>query len=263
MTMYFGFQDMTIAYGDNRIVDQVTVGFERGCITTLVGRNGCGKSSLLRTLTDGVKPVSGTPILDDRPLRLYSRRTRARRLAVLPQTPLAPPDLIVRTLVSYGRYPYQSLTRRESDEDRAIIARAIHESGLESLADRTLSTLSGGERQRSWIAMTICQEPEILVLDEPTTHLDISHQLEVLELIQRLQQRRGMTVVLVLHDLNLAARFSDRIVVLSDRRISQHGTPADVLTQQTIAETFGVDSCVIPDPVSQTPHYIPIRRIEP
>lgn len=209
--MYFGFRNMTIDFHGKTVLAGVTLDIPRGKVVTIIGQNGCGKSSLLKTVSKAVTPRMGEVIYNDKPLKSYPPKQIAQHIAYLAQVHVSPPDIDVRTLVSYGRYPYLKLGRHLTAEDGRIIDETLRLTGLTALQHRTLRTLSGGERQRAWIAMTVCQQPEILILDEPTTYLDISYQMEVLELVRRLNREMGMTIVMVLHDLNMAARYSDMI----------------------------------------------------
>ncbi len=247
--MYFGFENISVAYNRRDILRNLTLSVKRGSITTIVGRNGCGKSTLLRTISRAVRPISGDVILNNRPMSTFHRDEFARRVAYMPQTQIAPPDLDVRTLVSYGRFPL----RVSRAADNAAVECALNSVGLIDLADRRIGTLSGGERQRALIAMQICREPEILVLDEPTTFLDIACQLVFMDIITSLRNA-GMTILLVMHDLNLASRFSDRIAVVHNGNIHSEGRPTEVLTHETIREVFGISVDLFGDP----PQFFPI-----
>lgn len=259
--MYFGFQNITIAFRSKQVLDQVTLEIPRGKIVTIIGQNGCGKSSLLKTVSKAVKPRAGQVIYQDRPLSSYPPRLLAQHIAYLAQVHASPPDIDVRTLVSYGRYPYTRLGRRLTREDGAMIDRTLKLTGLEGLAHRTLSTLSGGERQRAWIAMTVCQQPEILILDEPTTYLDVSYQLEVLELVRRLNQELGMTILMVLHDLNMAARYSDLLCAIRDGRVDSFGPPAEILCEAALRRVFRIRAEIGCDAAHHCPYFIPLDII--
>lgn len=259
--MYFGFENIHISYGDKRVLRGLSAEFNKGSITALVGPNGCGKSSLLRVLSRGVRPKEGAAMLDGQRLSRYSRREIARRIAVLPQLHSAPGDIDVRTLISYGRYPHLRPGRRPTPADMAKVDAVMSDVGLTELAEQPVASLSGGERQRAWIAMTICQEPEILVLDEPTTYLDVSHQVEILELVRRLNREQGITVLMVLHDLNLAARYSDRLCAIKNGLIHRCGRPSDVVTDEFLQDVFGVSAHVYEDEVNGCPYFIPERVV--
>ena len=235
-------RDLRLAYGRRAVVDGVDMAVDAGECLVLAGPNGSGKSTLLRGLARLMRPVGGTVLLDGRRLAEWPPRTLARRLAVLPQSPQSPGDLTVEQLVALGRYPHQAFLGLPSAADRAAIRTALEQTDLVELAGRPLSALSGGERQRAWIALTLAQEPELLLLDEPTAYLDMAHALAVLELVRRLNRERRLTVVMALHDLTQAARFADRVLLLRDGRVVAAGTPADVLTPHHIGEVFGVEA---------------------
>lgn len=257
--MYFGFQDITIAFGAQRVLNGVTLNIPQGKIVTIIGQNGCGKSSLLKTVSKAVTPQSGLVIYRDRPLSSYPPRFLAQHIAYLAQVHPAPPDIDVRTLVSYGRYPYVRFGSRLSREDGAVIDRALKLTGLEPLAHRALSTLSGGERQRAWIAMAVCQQPEILIMDEPVTYLDVGYQLEVLELARQLNRELGMTILLVLHDLNMAARYSDLLCALRDGRVDCFGPPEEVLCDAVLERIFHIRAEIGRDAAYHCPYLIPLN----
>lgn len=236
---------LRLAYGRRTAVDGVDLVIAAGACVVLAGPNGSGKSTLLRGLARLLKPAAGVVLLDGRDLARWPPRALARRLAVLPQSPESPGDLTVEQLVSLGRHPHQRLLGLASAADRAAVRSALAQTDLIGLADRRLTSLSGGERQRVWIALSIAQEPDLLLLDEPTTYLDLAHGLAVLELVQRLNRERGLTVVMSLHDLSQAARFADRVVMLRDGRIVADGAPAGVLTPATIGAVFDVEAEVV------------------
>ncbi len=228
-------------------------------MTTIVGPNGCGKSTLLRTMARLLKPTSGDGAARRRADRTDAHPRRRPRLALLPQSPIAPDGLLVRDLVGRGRHPHQRWFSQWSPEDEAIVEAALAMTDTGDLRDRPLDQLSGGQRQRAWIAMTLAQDTDLLLLDEPTTYLDLAHQVEVLDLVTRLNRERGRTVVMVLHDLNLAARYSDTIVVMKDGVIVTAGRPrATVFTREMLRETFGLEADVLPDPRTGLPIVVPI-----
>jgi len=260
--MYFGFDKITISYDKTAILRDVTLELFPGEILTLVGKNGCGKSSLLKTIVRAVTPRSGTPILNGKPLSAYPAKELAKKIAYLAQFHDAPPDLTVRALVECGRYPHRSLMGGLSASDAAQVDRAITLTGLAELENRPLSTLSGGECQRAWIAMTVAQEPEILVLDEPVTYLDIGHQTEVLALIRRLSRELGITVLMVLHDLNAAARVSDRLCALKDGGIFYCGAPSGLFTPEHLYALYGIEAEILHDSAGN-PYFIPITGETP
>lgn len=255
--MYFGFRNITISYGKKEVLTGLSLDVPKGRIMTLIGQNGCGKSTLLKVIPRAVTPRSGFCELDGKPIREYRSKLLAKRIAYLAQVHTSPPDIDVRTLVSYGRYPYMKPGRGLTKVDGDIVADVIRMTGLEKLSEQPLSTLSGGERQRAWIAMTVAQEPEILVLDEPTTYLDIGYQIEVLELVKSLNRKLGITILMVLHDLNLAARYSDILAAVKDGRIYASGTPYEVLTAENLRALFGIGAAVTRDAAHDCPFFIP------
>ena len=255
--MYFSFEHITAAYGKNVVLRDFSMEIPRGNIVTLIGANGCGKSTLLKTVTRAVTPTSGRILFDEKPLTAYSPKQLAQKIACLAQVHNAPPDLDVRTLVACGRYPYARFGRDARTSDRAIVERAIEMTGLQKLSSRQLSTLSGGEVQRAWIAMAVAQEPEILILDEPTTYLDIGYQMEILELVRRLQDACGMTILMVLHDLNLAARYSDMLCAMKDGALYASGTPREVLTADNLRALFGIRAQILEDAAHDCPYFVP------
>lgn len=258
--MYFGFDAVTVGYGRRTppVVRALTLALQEGEIAALIGPNGCGKSTLLGTVPRLLSPSSGEVVFRDAPLRSLSPRQTAQKIAYLGQFHTAPGDLPVRTLVSYGRYPHG----RDAVRDRVIVDDAMARTGLTALADRPLDALSGGERQRAWLAMAVAQQAELLLLDEPTTYLDVGYQLEVLDLIRTLRDELGVTVLMVLHDLNLAARFADRLCVMRAGEIVADGTPDEVLTPAMLREVFGITAAVYRDENSGRPYFIPIRTEE-
>lgn len=258
--MYFGFKNISISYGEKEILKDVSLEFTKGKTTTLLGANGSGKTSLLKTVSKAVKATQGSAYFEGKPLNYYKPKELARSIAYLSQIHYSPPDIDVKTLVSYGRYPYKKFGKAMTKEDTEIIEKSIEMTGLKSLQNRTLATLSGGERQRAWIAMTICQQPEILILDEPITHLDIGYQLEVLELIKFLGEEMKITIVMVLHDINLAARYSHFIYALKDKRVFLKGTPKAVINQSNMMHIFDVDSQILEDTRNKSPLFIPEKH---
>jgi iron complex transport system ATP-binding protein len=251
---------LTLAYDEAAVVRDLDLEIPRGRITAVVGANGCGKSTLLRALGRLMAPRAGTVLLDGRAIRELPTNQVAKRLGLLPQSPVAPDGLAVEDLVARGRYPHQRIFRRWSVQDEAAVEAALAATGMGDLRDRPIDELSGGQRQRAWIAMTLAQQPESLLLDEPTTFLDVSHQIEVLDLLTDLNRTRGTTIVMVLHDLNMAARYADHLVALAAGRVHAAGAPEDVLTVANVRAVFGLDCRVIVDPTSVTPLMLPIRR---
>ncbi len=252
--------DLTLGYGDRTIVDRLSIEIPPGKFTVIVGANACGKSTLLRGLARLLTPSAGTVYLDGRAIHQMPTREVATLLGVLPQTPVAPDGITVADLVGRGRYPHQGWFRQWVAADDAAVATALQATDTLDLAGRAVDELSGGQRQRVWIAMALAQETELLLLDEPTTFLDINHQVEVLDLLTDLVQQRGRTVVAVLHDLNLACRYADHIVAMRDGKIAASGPPAEVVTAELVKSVFGMEAEVCADPVSNTPMIVPVGR---
>ena len=249
-------RDLTLGYDGRTVVDGVSVDIRDHEFTVVIGPNASGKSTLLKALSRTLTPISGSVLLDGEPISSYRSKLVARRLAMLPQSPVAPEAITVRDLVGRGRYPHQSILRQWSEDDQAAVDEALRMTALSDIAQRVVSDLSGGQRQRAWIAMVLAQGTDILLLDEPTTFLDIAHQYEVLELCARLH-RNGRTVVAVLHDLNQAARYATHLVVMDSGRIVAEGAPPDVLTAELIERVYGLPCVILPDPESGTPMVIP------
>jgi iron complex transport system ATP-binding protein len=253
-------EQLSLGYDARTIVDRLNVAIPAGAITVIVGANASGKSTLLRGVARILTPSGGAVTLDGRDIRSYAGKELARIVGILPQSPTAPDGITVADLVARGRYPHQGWFGRHSSEDDRIVADALAATECTELASRQVDALSGGQRQRAWIAMALAQDPDILLLDEPTTFLDVTHQLEVLDLLLGLNRERGTTVVMVLHDLNLAARYADHIVVMSDGGIVATGTPRDVITPEIVSDAFGLDARVVDDPVCGAPMVVPIGR---
>lgn len=251
---------VSLAYGDLRVVEDLDLAVAPGEVTAVVGANGCGKSTVLRALGRLLAPTGGRVVLDGRDVHRMRSRDVARTLGLLPQSPTAPEGIVVADLVARGRHPHQGLLARWSREDDAAVAEAMAATGVADLADRGVDELSGGQRQRVWIAMALAQQTDLLLLDEPTTFLDVAHQVDVLDLLLDLRDERGTTVVMVLHDLNLAARYADRLVAVRDGRVHAEGRPDEVITPEVVEAVFGLPCRVVPDPVSGTPLVLPIGR---
>ena len=250
-------RDLRLAYGDHVVVHDVSLAVQDRRITAIVGPNGCGKSTLLRALGRLHKPLSGQVTLDGEPLSSLPTRAVARTIGVLPQSPVAPDGLTVADLVLRGRQPHQRWFRQFSERDEQAVLEALGWTDMLDLVDRPVGALSGGQRQRAWISMALAQETDILLLDEPTTFLDLAHQVDVLDLIARLNTERDRTVVVVLHDLNLAARYAHTLVALRDGRIVAQGEPAEVITPGTVKDVFGLDALVVADPATGGPLVVP------
>ena len=253
-------QDLVLSYGERLVVDGLSVTLPAGRITIIVGANACGKSTLLRGLSRLLKPAGGQVLLGGRDIHSRPAREVARTLGLLPQTPVAPDGITVADLVGRGRYPHQGWFRQWTPGDDDAVAAALEATGTLDLAERNVDELSGGQRQRVWIAMALAQETGILLLDEPTTFLDVTHQIEVLDLITDLNRRAGTTVAIVLHDLNLAARYADHLIAMKAGAIAAQGAPNDIVTEELVRDVFGLESRVIPDPVSKTPMVVPLGR---
>src|ERR671921_1912112 len=244
---------LAVGYDQREIIHDLSVRIPTGKITVIVGANACGKSTLLKTLARLLKPSRGTVLLDGKSIQRIPTREVATKLGLLPQSPTAPEGITVADLVGRGRYPRTRWIRQWSRADDEAVAAAMVSTDVVSIADRPIDELSGGQRQRVWIAMALAQETDLLLLDEPTTFLDVSHQVEVLDLLTDLNRSRGTTVVMVLHDLNMAARYADHLVALTSGRVHATGTPAEVLTEESVRAVFGLDSRVIVDPTSGKP----------
>jgi iron complex transport system ATP-binding protein len=252
-------ENLALAYDNRVIIAELHIAIPAGKITALVGPNGCGKSTLLRGLARLLPARRGHVYLDGQAIQSKSTKQLAKQLGILPQSPSAPEGLTVRELVAQGRYPHQSWFQQWSKQDEAITVQALTTTNLLDLADRPLDTLSGGQRQRAWIAMALAQETEILLLDEPTTYLDLAYQLEVLELLHNLNEA-GRTIVMVLHDLNQACRYAHNLVAMREGKIWAQGDPRRVMTEQMVADVFGVHAHIVADPITGTPMCIPVGR---
>jgi iron complex transport system ATP-binding protein len=252
--------DLTLAYGDRSVISGLDLVVPPGRITAVVGANASGKSTLLRSMSRLLAPRAGQVVLDGRSVHGLPAKELARTLGLLPQSPIAPEGITVADLVGRGRHPHQGLFTRWSREDDAAVAAALEATATTDLADRAVDELSGGQRQRVWIAMALAQQTDLLLLDEPTTFLDVSHQIEVLDLLTDLNRSRGTTIVMVLHDLNLAARYADHLVALAGGTVHAAGDPADVLTEQCVRAVFGLESRIVVDPTSDKPLVLPIGR---
>ncbi len=253
-------EGLSLAYGDRTVVSDLDLQIRTGAITTIVGANGCGKSTLLRAFARLLPPQAGRVVLDGREIHRTPTKQIAREIGLLPQNPIAPEGIAVADLVGRGRHPHQRMLARWSAKDYQVVAESLEATDIADLADRSVDELSGGQRQRVWIAMALAQETGILLLDEPTTFLDVAHQIEVLDLLTDLNRSRGTTIVMVLHDLNLAARYADELVAMKDGQIHACGAPDAVVTEDLVRDVFGMDSRVIPDPVSGSPVVLPMGR---
>jgi iron complex transport system ATP-binding protein len=249
-------RDLRLAYDRRTVVDDLSIDIPTGGFTVIVGPNACGKSTLLKALSRTLRPAAGQVLLDGKSIESYRSRAVARQLAMLPQSPIAPEAITVRDLVGRGRYPHQGLLRQWSVDDERAVTDALARTGSDELSGRYVAELSGGQRQRVWIAMVLAQQTDLLLLDEPTTFLDIAHQYEVLELCSRLHVE-GRTLVAVLHDLNQAARYATNLVVMKEGRIVAEGDPAAILTAALVEDVFGLPCVIIVDPEAGTPMVVP------
>lgn len=251
---------LQLSYGHRPVIEDVSLRLPDGKVTMIVGANGSGKSTLLRGLSRLLRPSRGTVVLDGADIHRMSSKALARQLGLLPQSPSAPEGVTVRELVSRGRHPHQGMFGQRRHDDEHAIAEALELTRTSDLADRVVDELSGGQRQRVWIAMVLAQRTDILLLDEPTTYLDVAHQLEVLDVVRELNRARGVTVAIVLHDLNMASRYGDHMVAVADGGIRAEGTPFEVLTEARVREVFDLDARIIPDPLTGTPMVIPVPK---
>ena len=250
-------QNLHVSYGENLILEDLNLQIPKGKITVLVGANGCGKSTLLRTFARLQKAKSGEIFLDDNKLDAISTKEVAKRLAILPQGPVAPEGLTVQQLIKQGRYPHQSWLKQWSTEDEKIVNNALAVTQMTEFADRPVDALSGGQRQRVWIAMTLAQKTDLILLDEPTTYLDMAHQVEILDLLFDLNDKEGRTVVMVLHDLNLACRYAHHIVAVRNKQVYAQGKPEEVVTAEMVQAVFRMDCTIIKDPLFGIPLCVP------
>jgi iron complex transport system ATP-binding protein len=253
-------ENLTLGYGKKIIARDLTVAIPDGHFTAIIGPNGCGKSTLLRTLSRLMTPAEGSVFLDGEQIQRFPSKEVARRIGLLAQNATTPGDITVLELVSRGRYPHQPLFTRWRKEDEEAVNRAMRATGITDLAQQSVDTLSGGQRQRAWIAMVLAQETAIMLLDEPTTWLDISHQIDLLELLSELNRTQGYTLAAVLHDLNQACRYATHLIALRDGEIVAQGAPKEIVTPELIARIYGMRCMIIDDPVAGTPLVVPLGR---
>lgn len=252
-------EDITLQYDDRIISQNLSVTIPHKSFTVIVGPNACGKSTLLRALSKLLKPTAGNVFLDGKDIAAYKSKEVARKLGLLPQSSTAPDGITAANLVAHGRYPYQNLVRQWTDADEAAVLSAMDVTNTTNLSNRFVDELSGGQRQRIWLAMVLAQETPVMLLDEPTTFLDIAHQIELLELFKDLNQQ-GNTLVAVLHDLNHAARYANHMIAMKDGQIAAQGDPREIVTEQLVEEVFGLRCTIMEDPVAKTPYIIPLGR---
>ncbi len=253
-------QNLTVSYKGTTVLDQLSLTLNAGEICVLLGANGCGKSTLLKTLAGVLTPKSGSVLLQNQALDQYSARQRARQLAFLPQNPAAPDSLTVRELILLGRYPFRHPLLPAGKQDKAIVEEVLAQLELGSMADKPLGTLSGGQRQRAWLGMTLAQQSEILMLDEPTSFLDLAHQYDLMQLIRQQNRQQGKTVIMVLHDLNQAFEFADRLIFLRDGQIIADGSPQQTASSPLIHTVFGLQTLVMQHPEQNHPVCLPLSR---
>ncbi|MCL6457542.1 MAG: ABC transporter ATP-binding protein [Gorillibacterium sp.] len=259
MTERLSTEHLSISYGDTLIVDNLNLSIPTGKITALVGANGSGKSTILKTMARLMKPRTGGVLLDGKLIHAQSTKEVAKQLAILPQNPVAPDGLTVAELIGYGRFPYQKGFGSLTTEDLKIIRWAIAVTGMEEFQDRPIDRLSGGQRQRAWIAMALAQQTDILFLDEPTTFLDMAHQLEVLQLLQKLNQEEGRTIIMVVHDLNHASRYAQHMVAIKSGKVISEGSPTEVMTRDVLRAVFAIEADILLDPRSGVPLCLPYQ----
>jgi iron complex transport system ATP-binding protein len=254
--------NLTLAYNENIIINQLNLQIPKGKITVFIGSNGCGKSTLLRSLARLLKPKDGSILLEAKDMLAQSTKEVAKKLAILPQSPVAPEGLTVLQLVKQGRFPYQNWLRQWSEQDEHAVIQALESTNTQDYTEKQVEMLSGGQRQRVWIAMVLAQGTEMILLDEPTTYLDLSHQIEVLDILYDLNKKEQRTIVMVLHDLNLACRYADHLVAVHNKTVFSQGKPKEVLTEEMVRTVFNMESRVINDPIYGTPMCIPISRTQ-
>ncbi|MBP3950470.1 ABC transporter ATP-binding protein [Bacillus suaedae] len=250
-------QALSIGYGESLIIDDLNVTIPKGQISVFIGGNGCGKSTLLRSVARLLKPTSGTVIIEGKQITSIQTKELAKKMAVLPQSPIAPEGLTVYQLVKQGRYPHQSIFKQWSADDENKVNHALEATRLTEYKDKAVDQLSGGQRQRAWIAMTLAQDTDIILLDEPTTYLDMTHQIEILDLLFELNEKENRTIVMVLHDLNLACRYAHHIISIKNGKVFAEGKPEDVINAEMVRAVFNMECQVATDPLFGTPMCIP------
>jgi iron complex transport system ATP-binding protein len=260
MTVAVKTNDLSIGYTDNLLFKNLNLSIPRGEISVFVGSNGCGKSTLLRSIARLLKPQEGSILLEGKEVHNMSSREVAKKMGILPQSPVSPEGLTVHDLVKQGRYPHQSWLKRWTEEDTEKVEAAMKATRVDQFRDKPVDELSGGQRQRAWIAMTLAQDTEIILLDEPTTYLDMTHQIEILDLLFELNETQGRTIIMVLHDLNLASRYAHNIIAIKDGAVFGQGTPENVINCDLVRSVFGMECQVSKDPLFGTPHCVPFGR---
>ena len=253
-------KNIVTGYDKKIIIDGVDITIPSNKISVIIGSNGCGKSTLLKTLARLIKPISGDIVIDGKKVTSMPSKQLAKVLGLLPQSPVAPEGLTVLQLVKQGRFPYQSWRQQWTEKDEEIVMNALKATGTEQLRDRPVDELSGGQRQRAWIAMTLAQDTDIILLDEPTTYLDLTHQIEVLDLLFELNQQQKRTIIMVLHDINLACRYADHIITVRDRGVYRQGKPEEIMTTELVSHVFDLECQMTSDPIFGTPLCIPYGK---
>ena len=246
-------KNLNISYGNLDIVKDLNLDIPKGKITTIIGSNGCGKSTILKTIARIIQAKSGDIFVNNINIKEQSPKDLAKVMAVLPQSPQAPSGLTVEELIAYGRFPHQKGFGKMKKEDEDIVTWALKSTGIEEFRERPMEALSGGQRQRAWIAMALAQQTEILILDEPTTYLDLAHQLEILKLLEELNRKQGTTIVMVIHELNNAARFADHMIGVKKGKVVCQGTAHEVMTKENLKELFNIDAEIVEDPRNNKP----------
>ncbi|MFS0872634.1 ABC transporter ATP-binding protein [Paenibacillus xylanilyticus] len=259
-THIFQAEDLVAGYDHKAVIQGISLEIPSNKISVIIGANGCGKSTLLKTMARLIKPISGEVKLDGKPVSKIPPKQLARIIGLLPQSPIVPEGISVADLVGRGRFPHQSLFSGWTKKDYEAVAEAMSIMDITEFANHNIDELSGGQRQRVWIAMALAQQTDILFLDEPTTFLDITYQVEILDLLTDLNRKHGTTIVMVLHDINLSARYADHIIALHQGKLVAEGTPSEVITSTMVKDIFGLDCTVVEDPLSGSPLVVPRGR---
>lgn len=252
--------DLSVGYNDQYLFEKLNLTIPRGQISVFVGSNGCGKSTLLRSIARLLKPAEGSVLMEGKDVNRMSSREVAKKMGILPQSPVSPEGLTVYDLVKQGRYPHQSWLKKWTEVDTEKVEEAMKATRVYELKDRPVDELSGGQRQRAWVAMTLAQDTEVILLDEPTTFLDMTHQIEILDLLFELNEKDSRTIIMVLHDINLASRYAHNIIAIKDGAVFNQGTPENIIDCNLVREVFDMECQVAKDPIFGTPHCIPFGR---